>query len=60
MKFYTVKTYFLKQIMTSKKLPSIKANLLIWIDDKPKEGAKIFNLIKVPRETVMLIQLLST
>ena len=38
----------------------IQANFLLWIDDNPKEGKQIYDKIKIPKETTILIQLLST
>jgi hypothetical protein len=34
--------------MTSKKLPEIKANFIVWVDDKTKEGKLIFDKINMP------------
>ena len=30
------KVYYLEEVFTSKQLPGIRANFVIWIDDKPK------------------------
>jgi hypothetical protein len=38
--------YKLKQLQTSKKLPSIKANFVIWIDTNTKEARKIYDSIE--------------
>lgn len=45
--------------MTSKVLPEIKGNFIIWIDNKMDEGRKIFESINLPKETCLLEQLTS-
>jgi len=50
----------LSQILTSKKLPEIRANFVVWVDQNPQEGFNIFNQIKTPTQTTILVQLLST
>jgi hypothetical protein len=53
--------YMLQQIMTSKKLPVVKANFIVWVDNyKPEEGKKIFESVKMPGETSLLVQLGTT
>ncbi len=41
-------------------MPEVYANFVLWIDDKPKEGRKIFDMIEITNQTTILIQLLST
>lgn len=55
-----MKLYHLKQIESSRTLPEIKANFVVWIDDDPTEGQLIYQKIKLPLETTILVQLLST
>jgi hypothetical protein len=54
------KIYNLDERVTSKLLPGIKANFVIWIDDKAKEGKAIFDSIQMPSETTIFEQLKST
>jgi hypothetical protein len=57
---YKLITYFLREIQTPRELPLIQANFLLWIDDNPEEGKQIYDKIEIPKETTILIQLLST
>ena len=58
-KVYTIKNYYLKHLKTLKKLPDVRANFLVWIDDKTKEGQTTYSNLEM-QETTMLIQILST
>lgn len=50
----------MEERVTSKLLPGIMANFIVWIDDKPKEGKAIFEKIILPEETTIFEQLQST
>lgn len=54
------KIYHLKDMGTEKKMPAIKDNFVVWIDDKPKEGKLIFDKFDLVMDSTILIQLLST
>jgi hypothetical protein len=41
-------------------MPEVYANFVLWIDNKPEEGRKIFDMIEITNQTTILIQLLST
>lgn len=47
-------------MLTSKQLPGVRANFVIWIDDKPEEPMAIYSKIKTPSETTIFEQLSST
>lgn len=53
--------YSLEERVTSKNLPGIMANFVIWIDDKnPKEARAIFDKVQLPSETTVYEGLKST
>lgn len=54
------KVYYLQEVVTSKQLPGVRANFVIWIDDKPEEPTAIFKKIKTPSESTIFKQLSST
>lgn len=54
------KVYYLEEVLTSKQLPGVRANFVVWIDDKPQEPLAIYNKIKTPSETTVFQQLSST
>lgn len=54
------KVYELEEKLTSKRLPGIKANFVIWIDPNTKESRAIFDKLSLPGETTVFEQLKST
>jgi hypothetical protein len=54
------KVYDLEERVTSKRLPGIKANFVIWVDPNMKESRAIYEKLSLPGETTVFEQLKST